>query len=136
MSSRRKVSGPSPYETRIGFSRAVRVGSLIYVSGTAPIGEDGKTAFPGDPYGQTLRCLEIIRRALEELGATIQDVVRVRIFIRDRSDFGAVCRAYGEIFKEVCPAATMIIADRFLEEDWLVEIEAEAVTESESPHNG
>ncbi len=130
MGNRRKVSGPSPYEERIGFSRAVRVGNLIYVSGTAPIGEDGKTASPGDPYGQTLRCLEIIRGALKELGATVEDVVRVRIFIRERSDFGAVCRAYGEVFRDIRPSATMIIVDRFLEEDWLVEIEAEAVLES------
>ncbi|MCH8273864.1 MAG: RidA family protein [Armatimonadetes bacterium] len=127
MSDRKRISGPSPYEKSVGFSRAVRVGDQIYVSGTAPIGEDGQSACPGDPYGQTLRCLEIIRQALEEAGSRIEDVVRTRIFITDRADFGPVCRAHAEVFGEIRPASTLVIVERLLEEEWLVEIEAEAV---------
>lgn len=126
---RRRVSSGSPYEAEIGFSRAVRVGNQIFVAGTAPIAPDGSVAAPGDPYGQAKRCFEIIGRALEDLGATPADVVRTRTFLKHASDWQAVGRAHGEMFREARPASTMVVAP-LLQEEWLVEIEADAVVES------
>ncbi|MBL1149643.1 MAG: RidA family protein [Armatimonadetes bacterium] len=128
MSDRQRISGVSPYEGKIGFCRAVRVGNHIFVSGTAPIDEDGRTACPGDAYGQAHRVIDIIEDAIRRAGGTLQDVVRTRIFISERANFGPVCRAHGERFGEIRPAATMVVA-QLLEPEWLVEIEAEAVIE-------
>ncbi len=124
--SRENFTGCSPYEGRIGFSRAVKVDRQVYVSGTAPIGEDGRTAFRGDAYGQTLRCIEIIRCALESAGARLEDVVRVRMYISELKNSETVSEAYRSIFGEIRPAATMIIC-RLLEDEWLIEMEADAV---------
>lgn len=123
---RQNYSGCSPYEGRIGFSRAVRVGNCVFVSGTAPIGADGKTAARGDAYGQTLRCIEIVEIALKEAGASLENVVRVRMFIADLKNSEAISSAYRSVFGEIRPAATMIIV-KLLEEDWLVELEVDAV---------
>lgn len=126
-SSRRRVSSGSPYEPKIGFSRAVRIGNVIALSGTAPVGADGTTAGRGDPAAQTRRCLEIIRAALEELGGTLLDVVRTRIFLIRVEDWPEIGRVHGDFFGEVRPAATMVKVAGLLDPDWLVEIEADAV---------
>ncbi len=124
---RRHVSSGSPYEPRIGISRAVRDGRTIAVSGTAPIGQDGKTVGPGDPAAQARRCLEIIQAALEQLGASLSDVIRTRIFLTNIADWEDVARVHGEFFGLIRPASTMVQVTRFIDRDWLVEIEADAV---------
>lgn len=130
MAKRELISGISPYERSVGFSRAVRAGDMVFVSGTAPIGEDGRSHAPGDAYSQMHRCLEIIGAALERAGAKMEHIVRTRIFITDRASYGPVCRAHSEVFHDIRPAATLVLIDRLLEDEWLVEVEAEAyVTE-------
>ncbi len=124
---RQAVSSGSPYEPRIGFSRAVRAGGVIAVSGTAPIGPDGATVGRGDPAVQTRRCLEIVRDAIERLGGTLADVVRTRIFLTRVEDWPEIGRVHGEFFAASRPAATMVRVAGLLDPDWLVEIEADAV---------
>ena len=119
---RRVVPAVSPYTDAVGYSRAVRVGSHIYVGGTAPVGCDST-----DPYEQAKCCLEIILAALEELGAEPAHVVRTRVFITDPSDWEAIGRAHGEVFGEVRPASAMLVITGTLNPDWKVEIEADAV---------
>ena len=121
------VSSGSPYEPRVGISRAVRAGSLLVVSGTAPLGPDGRTVAVGDAGAQARRCLEIIQRALESAGATLGDVVRARILLTLIEDWEAVARAHGEVFRDIRPANTIMQVTRFIDPDWLVEIEADAV---------
>jgi enamine deaminase RidA (YjgF/YER057c/UK114 family) len=121
------ISGGSPHERPIGFSKAVGVGNMVYGSGTAPVGSDGKAAAPGDAAGQTRRCLEIIAEALKEAGATIKDVVRVRMFLIKATLGEDVGCAHGEVFGAVRPAATMVEVLPLLDLEWLVEIEADAV---------
>ena len=121
---RRRVSSGSPYERTIGFSRALRVGNRILVSGTAPVWPDG-TCDP-DPDVQTRRCLEIITAAIEEAGGRIEDVVRFRAYITDAGHHEAVGVALGETFGEIRPAATMVVVAGLLDPRWKVEIEAEA----------
>lgn len=125
--TRKRVSSGSPYEPKIGFSRAVRAGNVIAVSGTAPIGPDGATVGRGDPAAQARRCLEIICAAVEKLGGTPGDVVRTRIFLTRVEDWPEIGRVHGEFFGEVRPAATMVKVAGLLDADWLVEIEADAV---------
>ena len=125
--SRQLISSGSPYEPRIGISRAVRVGNIISVAGTAPIGPDGKTAAPGDPAGQARRCLEIIRAALEKAGAGLTDVTRTRILLTRIEDWERVAAVHGEFFRDVRPANTVMQVSRFIDPAWLVEIEADAV---------
>ncbi|HVN76884.1 MAG TPA: RidA family protein [Thermoanaerobaculaceae bacterium] len=125
--SRMHASSGSPYEPRIGFSRAVRAGAVIAVSGTAPIGPDGATVGRGDPAAQARRCLEIIRSAVEQLGGTLADVVRTRIFLTRVEDWPEIGRVHGEFFGEVRPAATMVKVAGLLDPEWLVEIEADAM---------
>jgi len=128
--ARQNISSGSPYEAVIGFSRAVRLGNLIAVSGTAPIGPDSKTASPGDAAGQAHRCLEIIQAALEAAGASLSDVVRTRIYLVNAADWERVASVHGEFFKEVRPASTMVQVARLIDPEWLVEIEADAVVEA------
>ena len=125
--TRHNISSASPYESSIGFSRAVRVGNSIHVAGTAPIAPDGTTACPGDAYGQTKRCLEIIRQAIESAGGKLSDVVRTRIMVTDMNRWEAVGRAHGEAFRDIRPAATMYEVTRLVHDEWLVEIEADAI---------
>ncbi len=122
--TRVNISSGSPYEPVIGFSRAVRVGDRVLVSGTAPIWPDGDV--DPDPAAQARRCLEIILDALYQAGARPSDVVRTRVYISDRSIADEVGRAMGEVFGTVLPASTMIVVSGFLDERWVVEIEAEA----------
>jgi enamine deaminase RidA (YjgF/YER057c/UK114 family) len=127
MAERRNIASGSPYEPVIGFSRAVRVGSWIAVSGTAPIGPDGRTVGIGDAAAQTRRCVEIAKAALEEAGAGLSDVVRTRIMITRRQDWEAIGRAHGESFGVIRPSSTLVVVAGFLDPDWLVEIEFDAV---------
>jgi enamine deaminase RidA (YjgF/YER057c/UK114 family) len=125
--SRQNIASGSPYEEPFGFSRAVRIGQTIHVAGTGPIASDGSTAAPEDAYGQAVRCLEIIKAAVEQAGGTLADVVRTRMYVTDLSRQEAIGRAHGEFFREIKPAATMVGVSGLVREDWLVEIEAEAV---------
>ena len=121
------VSSGSPYEPRVGISRAVRAGPLLVVSGTAPLGPDWRTVGVGDAGAQARRCLEIIQGALESAGASLADVVRTRILLTRIQDWEAVARAHGEVFREIRPANTIMQVTRFIDPDWLVEIEADAI---------
>jgi enamine deaminase RidA (YjgF/YER057c/UK114 family) len=125
--SRQLISSGSPYEPVVGFSRAVRVGNFVCVGGTAPIGPDGHTAAPGDAAGQTKRCFEIIRTALEKAGAGLKDVVRTRIMLKRIQDWEAAARVHGEYFKDIRPASTIVQVTGFIQPEWLVEIEADAI---------
>jgi enamine deaminase RidA (YjgF/YER057c/UK114 family) len=122
---RLRVASGSPYEPLIGFSRAIRAGDRVLVSGTAPIWPDGSC--DPDPEVQAARCLEIIVGALAEAGAGPQDVVRTRTYLVDPADWEAVGRAHGAVFAEVRPASTMVVIVGMLDPRWRVEIEAEAV---------
>jgi enamine deaminase RidA (YjgF/YER057c/UK114 family) len=122
---RQRVSSGSPFEGQVGFSRAVRVGDRVLVSGTAPIWPDGSC--DPDPEVQAKRCLEIILEALEEAGAAAEHVVRTRMFITDAADAEAVGRAHAAVFGEARPAATMVVVAGLLDPRWRVEIEAEAI---------
>jgi enamine deaminase RidA (YjgF/YER057c/UK114 family) len=126
---RRRVSSGSPYESILGISRAVRAGSFICVAGTAPLNAEGRTAAPGDAAAQARRCFEIVARALEELGAGLADVVRTRILLTRIEDWEAVARVHGEFFRDVRPANTVMQVSRFIDPEWLVEVEADAVVE-------
>ena len=110
----------------MGYSRAVRAGDHIYVSGTAPVDADGKVAHRGDPYLQTKRCLEIIAGALREAGAGLEHVVRTRVFVHTSAPWVEVARAHGEVFAESHPATTLVLVSGFVDEEILVEIEADA----------
>ena len=128
---RRHHFSASPYESQFGYCRALRTGDRIVVSGTAPIGVKGHTVAPGDPFGQAWRCLQIIEEALEALGGRIEDVVRTRIYVTDRNDWSAVARAHGQVFSTVTPATTLVVVAGLLDPDWRVEIEAEAMVQSD-----
>jgi enamine deaminase RidA (YjgF/YER057c/UK114 family) len=126
VAERLTFSSGSPFEPRVGFSRALRIGSRVLVAGTAPVWPDG-TCDP-DPEAQARRCLEIVVAALAEAGATPADVVRTRMFITDAADAEAVSRAHAELFADVRPVATMVVVAGLLDPRWKVEIEAEADT--------
>jgi enamine deaminase RidA (YjgF/YER057c/UK114 family) len=123
---RQNVSSKSPYEPVVGFSRAVRIGDHVYVAGTAPVMPEGAEP-PEDAYGQAKRCLEIIADALGEAGASLDDVVRTRVFLVKVEDFEEVGRAHGEAFGDIRPANTTLLAGGLLDPSWLVEIEVDAV---------
>ena len=125
MTDRQRVSSGSRYEPMIGFSRALRVGRNVYVSGTAPIWPDGSC--DPDPEVQAQRCLEIILEALAGAGAAARHVVRTRMFITNAEHADAVGRAHRAVFGEIRPAATMVVIDGMLDPRWKVEIEADAV---------
>ncbi len=122
-----RVSSGSPYEERIGFSRAVRRGNVIAVSGTAPIAEDGSTTSPGDLYGQTVRCLKIIRDAVEQAGGRLEDVLRTQVYLTDASRWEQAGRAHGEVFGACRPACSFIQVAGLIDAEWLVEIEADCL---------
>lgn len=119
---RKNISGQSPYESIIGFSRAVRVGNTIQVSGTGPVGAD-----TADAAQQTRHTLTIIQNVLAEAGARMDHVVRTRIYLTDVQDWEAVGRVHGEFFQAIRPAATMVVVSQLLNPAWRVEIEAEAI---------
>ena len=121
--TRTLVSSGSPFEREIGFSRAVRVGDVVEVAGTAPIG----LSAPGDVHAQTKRVLEIILQALADAGAAPRHVVRTRIMLTDIADWREAARAHGEVFADIRPANTIVQVSRFIDPEWLVEIEASAI---------
>ena len=123
---RRVVDAISPQAAVVGYSRAVRVGQHVHVSGTAPIMPNGAVP-PTDAYLQARRCLEIVVDALRELGASPSDVVRTRIFVTSADDWEAIGRAHGEVFADVRPATAMVVVAALLNPRWLVEIEADAI---------
>lgn len=125
--ARRLVSSGSPFEPLIGFSRALRVGDQVWVSGTAPVWPDDHV--DPDPAAQMHRCLQIALAALQDLGASPSHVVRTRIFLTDAADWEAVGRVHGETFRDVLPAATMVVVTGLLDPRWKVEVEMEAVVD-------
>ncbi|MFZ2103051.1 MAG: RidA family protein [Oricola sp.] len=125
--TRTLVSSGSYLEPQIGFSRAVRIGNTIAVAGTAPIAAGGGTDGVGDVYRQTVRCLEIIEKALADAGASLSDVIRTRIMVTDISLWSEAARAHGEVFGAIRPACTVVQVTGFVDPDWLVELEADAV---------
>ena len=120
---RKNVSSGSPLEPEIGFSRAVRVGPLIFVAGTAPIAAEGGTEAPGDVYRQTRRCIEIGAAAIREAGGRLDDVVRTRVMLVDISRWREAARAHGEFFSAVRPVCTFVQVSGFIDPEWLVEVE-------------
>jgi enamine deaminase RidA (YjgF/YER057c/UK114 family) len=126
---RKLVSSGSPYEPKVGISRAVRAGNIVAVSGTAPLGPDGRTIGQADAAAQARRCLEIIKDALERAGASLDQVVRTRTLLTRIEDWQAVASVHGEFFSSIRPANTIMQVSRFIDPDWLVELEADAVVE-------
>ena len=123
--TRQNIPGTSPYEPIIGFSRAVRVGNVVHLSGTGPVGADNK-----DAAGQTRRIFEIAEEALTKAGATFDHVVRTRMYLVHAEDWEAVGRVHGEVFADIRPAATMVVVAQLLNPTWRVEIEFDAVVSS------
>lgn len=121
--TRKLVTSASPYEREVGFSRAVRVGNIIEVAGTAPVGANA----PGDVYAQTKRCLEIIAAALVDAGGDVRHVTRTRIMLTDITQWREAARAHGEVFADIRPGCTFVEVSAFIDPEWLVEIEASAV---------
>ncbi|MFT6866018.1 MAG: enamine deaminase RidA (YjgF/YER057c/UK114 family) [Cyclobacteriaceae bacterium] len=122
---RKNISSGSPWEDIVGYSRAVKMGNVIEVSGTAPL-KDGQT-LEGSLYEQTKLCLEIIQTALAKAGATLEDVVRTRIFVTDISKWEEAGKAHGEFFGKIKPATTMVEVSRLIDDKMMVEIEATAI---------
>ena len=123
---RQNISTGGPWEDRIGYSRAVRIGSTVYVSGTTAMTPSGLVG-KGDPYAQTIQAVRTIEAALKQAGASLTDVVRTRIYLVNIDQWPEVGRAHGEIFGTIKPAATMVEVKRLIDPDMLVEIEAEAI---------
>jgi enamine deaminase RidA (YjgF/YER057c/UK114 family) len=120
--TRQNISGGSPYEPIIGFSRAVRVGNTVHVAGTGPVGADNE-----DAAGQTRRIFAIVEKTLAEAGASLRDVVRTRMFLTRTEDWEAVGKVHGEFFGAVRPAATMVVVAALLNPAWRIEMEFEAI---------
>lgn len=120
-------------ETVVGFSRAVRVGPYISVGGTAPVDSEGKTVGVGDPAAQARRCLEIIREALENAGSGMEDVIRTRVLLTNIEDWKKVIVVRAEYFKDIRPVDTIMQVSQFVNPEWLVEFEADAVVSDGGP---
>ena len=129
MAERLKIDSGAPWESRVGYSRAVRVGKQIWVSGSTPIDADGKVVAVGDPYEQTRQTLANIAAALERAGASMADVVRTRMYATEISHWEAIGRAHGEVFAEIRPATTLVEVSALIDPAMLIEIEAEAIVD-------
>jgi enamine deaminase RidA (YjgF/YER057c/UK114 family) len=123
---RERVSSGTEWESTVGYSRAVRAGDEIHVSGTTATDDDGQVVGVGDPYAQTVRALDDVAAALAALDASLTDVVRTRLFVTDIDDWEAIGRAHGEAFGDVRPATTMVQVERLIDPEMLVEVEAVA----------
>ena len=122
-----RVQSAAPWESEVGYSRAVRTGRFIAVTGTAAIGADGKLVGVGNAYLQTCRCIEVIRQAIEQAGGSLDDVVRTRMFVTDIERWPEIGRAHKEAFGNIMPATTMVEVSRLIDPEMLVEIEADAI---------
>lgn len=129
MKNRTNISSGSPYEKPVGYSRAVRIGKHLAISGTAPISKDGSTAHPGDLYKQTIKCLEIIFTAVRDAGGKPEHIIRTRVFLTDISRWEEAAKAHGESFSDIRPACTFVEVSGLIDKEWLVEIEADCIIE-------
>jgi len=127
-SQRTRVRSGAPWEPVVGYSRAVRVGNTIAVSGCAAVDEGGQLVGEGDPYLQAQQCIKVIRTALEGAGAVLEDVVRTRMYVTNIEQWEDIARAHGEAFGEIMPATSMVEVSRLIDQRMLVEVEADAIT--------